>query len=449
MPTSRADLLGRISAWLTRWRPLLPVFAVQMIVTIGFGALLPVLPLYIQEYGIDPSGLGVIVAAWAVAKLMLEPLFGWWADRHSRKPQMVAGLIVLAAVSALPLLFTTFTAFVVLRFLAGAATAAYDPAARGMIVDATEPDERGEAFGFYGSFQIAGFVIGPAIGGVGATIFGGFGFPFVFTSVVAIIGALVLVRYLEPEPHAVESPEFPHDPEAKPIPAGDPYSAAEVAVVPTDEPVVQAPLRAVFNRTVVAALILTFGLHLTFGTYEVVWSIYLIALGATVGWVSLTFVIFGIPEMLVGPFAGRLVDRRGPVGVIIVSATVILVAGGVYATATDYIVPTLAVPFEAAATAAMAPALYAMLAHGTPAGRASTAQGLFGATATLALVVASLVAGNLFEIGIGLPFWFFVVGLAISVVAGLVLYRSADPPVAKPTLKAAEPASTEAPSSGA
>ncbi len=81
MPTSRAAWQDRISAWLRRWRPLLPVFAVQMIVTIGFGALLPVLPLYIQEFGIDPSGLGVIVASWAVAKLLFEPIFGWWADR--------------------------------------------------------------------------------------------------------------------------------------------------------------------------------------------------------------------------------------------------------------------------------------------------------------------------------------------------------------------------------
>ena len=261
-------------------------------------------------------------------------------------------------------------------------------------------------------------------------VFGGFGFPFVFTSVVAVIGVLVLVRYLDPAPHAVESPAFPHDPQAKPFPAGDPYSAAQVAAVPTDAPVQQAPLRAIFNRTVIAALILTFGLHLTFGTYEVVWSIYLIALGATVGWVSLTFVIFGIPEMLVGPFAGRVVDRRGPVGMVVVSSIVILISGAVYATATNYIVPTLVVPFEAAATAAMGPALYSMLAQGTPAGRASTAQGLYGATATLALVVASLAAGNLFEIGIGLPFWFFVIGLAISTVAGLALYRSANPSVA-------------------
>ena len=430
MPTTRADWQDRISAWLRRWRPLLPVFTVQMIVTIGFGALLPVLPLYIQEQGIDPSGLGVIVASWAIAKLLFEPLFGWWADRHSRKPQMVAGLIALAVVSVLPLFFTSFAAFLALRFLAGVSTAAYDPAARGMIVEATEPDERGEAFGFYGSFQIAGFVIGPAIGGLGATIVGGYGFPFIFTSVVAVLGVIVLIRYLDPSPHAVQSPEFPHDPEAKPIPAGDPYSAAETLVVPEapEERVVQAPLRAVFNRTVVAALVLAFGLHLTFGTYEVVWSIYLIALGASVAWVSLTFVIFGIPEVIMGPIAGRIVDKRGPVKVIIVSAVVILISGAVYATATHYYVPTLAVPFEAAATAAMAPALYAMLAKGTPVGRSSTAQGLFGATTTLALVVASLAAGNLFEIGIGLPFWFFVIGLAISVVAGLAIYRSASPP---------------------
>jgi len=299
-----------------------------------------------------------------------------------------------------------------------------------MVVDATEPDERGEAFGFYGSFQIAGFVIGPAMGGIGSTIVGGYTFPFFFTAALALVGVVVLIRYLDPNPHAVESPEFEHDPEAKPIPAGDPYSASQTLVIPTDEPepAKQAPLRAVFNRTVIAALVLSFGLHLTFGTYEVVWSLYLIALGASVAWVSLTFVIFGIPEMLMGPIAGRLVDRRGPVGVVIISGVVILISGAVYATATNYYVPTLAVPVEAAATAAMAPALYAMLAKGTPVGRSSTAQGLFGATATLALVVASLVAGNLFEIGIGLPFWFFVVGLALSLGAGLLIYRSANTP---------------------
>lgn len=426
MPARRFDVRSRISAWLRRWRPLLPLFAVEMIVTIGFGALLPVLPLYVEAHGIDASGLGIIVAAWAVAKLITEPFFGWWADRHERKPQMVIGLLAFAIVSLLPLFFTSFVAFVALRFLAGVATAAFDPAARGMIVDATEETERGEAFGFFGAFQIAGFVIGPAIGGLGSEIVGGYGFPFVFTTVLSLVGAWVLLRYLGRAPHAVESPEFEHHPEAKPLPAGDPYSASEVAVIPADDvpPEAQAPIRAIFNRTVVGTLVLTFGLYLTFGTYEVVWSLYLVALGASVAWVSLTFVAFGIPEVILGPIAGRMVDRRGPVGIVIGSAIIIIFAGSMYALSSSYQLSTVVVPLEAAATAAMAPALFSMLAQGTPRGRSSTAQGFFGATSTLALVVASLAAGNLFEIGIGLPFWFFVVGLTLCTVVGLVIYRS-------------------------
>ena len=446
MPTTRAGWQAGISAWLRRWHPLLPLFSVQMIVTIGFGALLPVLPLYVQEHGIDASGLGIIVAAWAVAKLMFEPLFGWWADRHSRKPQMVGGLLALAVVSVLPLFFTTFAAFVALRFLAGVATAAYDPAARGMVVDATDEDERGEAFGFYGAFQIAGFVIGPAIGGLGATVFGGYTFPFVFTGLLALVGMGVLIRYLDPNPHAVESAEFEHDPDAKPLPPGEPFTASQTLVIPTDDRTTQAqaPLRAVFNRTIIAALVLTFGLYLSFGTYEVIWSIYLIELGATVAWVSLTFVLFGIPEMILGPIAGRMVDRRGPVGVIIGSSLMIIVAGSIYATATHYLVPSVVVPFEAAATAAMGPALFAMLARGTPAGRSSTAQGIFGATATLALVVASLAAGWLFEQGVGLPFWFFVVGMIVCTVTGLLIYRSASPPTPATPGRSPTPATSPA-----
>jgi MFS transporter, DHA1 family, multidrug resistance protein len=420
---------ARVSAWLRRWGPLLPVFSAQLIVMIGFGALLPVLPLFAQEHGIDAAQLGIIVAAWAVAKLIFEPIFGWWADRHRRKPQMVAGLVIFAIVSLLPLYFTTFAALVVLRFIAGAATGLYDPAARGMVVDATDADERGEAFGYYGAFQVGGFAFGPAIGALGTAVFGGYGFPFLFTFVLTLVAAVVVARYVSDRPHVVELEEFEHHPEARPVPAGVPFSASETVSVPTDEVVQQAPISAVFNRVVIGVLVIAFGLHLSFGTYEVIWSLYLIALGATITWVGLTFVIFAIPEMVVGPIAGRLIDRRGPIPFIIASSVVIMASGALYAIATEPLLPTFVVPFEAVATAAMSPALFSMLARGTPPGRASTTQGLYGAVATLALIVASLVAGALFDRGIALPFWFFVAGVAICLVVGLAVYRSAGPRV--------------------
>lgn len=448
MPTSRTPGPARISAWLRRWGPLLPLLGAELIVMIGFGALLPVLPLFVQEQGIDTAQLGLIVAAWPMAKLISEPIFGWWADRHARKPQMVIGLVILGIASLLPLFFSSFAALFILRFIAGAATGLYDPAARGMIVDATDDDERGEAFGFYGAFQIGGFAIGPAIGALGTALLGGYTFPFIFTGVLAVAAAVVVAMYLSPRPHVVEAPEFEHHPDAQPRPSGVPFSASETALVPTAAPasVEQAPLSAILNRRVVAALVLTFGLHLSFGTYEVVWSLYLIALGASITWVGATFVLFAIPEMITAPIAGRYVDRKGPAGFIIGSGLIIILSGSLYALASEPLLPTLVVPVEAAATAAMTPALFAMLARGTPPGRASTAQGLFGAVSTLALIVASVVAGALFEagtvmrdeegfaLGLGLPFWFFVVGMSVCLVVGLLIYRSAQPtvPVAQP-----------------
>ena len=433
MPHIRLDITGRIRAWTRRWGPLLPVLGAELIIMIGFGALLPVLPLFVQEQGIDAAQLGLIVAAWPIAKLISEPFFGWWADRHSRKPQMLVGLVIFAVVSLLPIFFTTFAAQFVLRFLAGAAIGMYDPAARGMIVDATEPDERGEAFGYYGAFQVGGFVFGPAIGALGAAIFGGYAFPFVFTSVLAIVAMVVLVITLPAHPHVVEAPEFVHHPDARPMPTGMPYAGAETTAIPTDTPdstdsTAQAPISALFNRPVVATLVLSFGLHLSFGVYEVIWSLYLVALGATVAWVGLSFVVFGIPEMIAAPVAGRWIDRKGPIPFIIACGVAIMLAGVGYTLVSDPFTATLIVPFEAIATAAMGPALFTMLARGTPRGRASTAQGLYGAVSTLAIIVASIVAGALFEQSMDLPFWFFVIGVGVCLVVGLLIYRSARPP---------------------
>ena len=145
----------------------------EFIVWLGFGALLPVLPLYFTEQGVDLALLGVVIAAWPAARLVGEPVFGWLADRTARVPLMVVGLIATGVFSLLPLVFVGPLAFLILRAGAGLATAVYDPAARGYLTDATPPARRGEAFGLYGAVQMGGLLIGPAIGALGATWFGG------------------------------------------------------------------------------------------------------------------------------------------------------------------------------------------------------------------------------------------------------------------------------------
>ena len=70
---------------------------------LGFGALLPVLPLYFKEQGIDLATLGLVIAAWPAARLVGEPAFGWLADRTARVPIMVVGLVATGIFTALPL----------------------------------------------------------------------------------------------------------------------------------------------------------------------------------------------------------------------------------------------------------------------------------------------------------------------------------------------------------
>ncbi len=135
----RSRLAARARAWLVRWRPVLPLLIAEFIIVVGFGALLPVLPLYVVDQGVDPATLGIILAAWPAARLVFEPFFGWLADRTSRRPLMVAGLVILAVASLLPLTFHGPLELLLLRFLSGAAASMYDPAARGILVDATVP----------------------------------------------------------------------------------------------------------------------------------------------------------------------------------------------------------------------------------------------------------------------------------------------------------------------
>src|SRR6187551_3132849 len=134
-----ASPMPRIGAWLDRWGDVVPLLLAEFIVWLGFGALLPVLPLYFTEQGVDLAFLGLVIAAWPAARLVGEPIFGWLADRTARVPLMVIGLVATGIFSGLPLVVSGPLAFFVLRAAAGLATALYDPAARGFLTDATEP----------------------------------------------------------------------------------------------------------------------------------------------------------------------------------------------------------------------------------------------------------------------------------------------------------------------
>lgn len=410
----------RFATWLTRWGTVAPLLVAEFIVWLGFGALLPVLPIYFTSHGVDLATLGLVIAAWPAARLVGEPAFGWLADRTRRVPLMVAGLLLAGAFTMLPLFLTGPLAFIVLRAATGLATAIYDPAARGYLTDATPPERRGEAFGLYGAAQMGGLLLGPAIGAFGADRFGGIGFVFLFGGVAAILAAIPVAlrsRETASRTHAAIPPdgiEFPPD-----SPSIARRAAATSALEP-DAPAAGSPLR-LLNRGLVAALVINLGGNFAAGTYEVIWSLFLQRLGAGLGLIGLTFAMFGLPILLFSPMAGRLVDRRGAFGFIVAGAILPALTGYLYTRLVD---PNLAIPLilvEATGFALLNPALYAVVAANSPPGRSSSAQGLFGAAGTVGFIVASLAAGVLAGIDILYPLYVFSAVMIASLVAGLLI----------------------------
>ena len=116
--------------------------------------------------------------------------------------------------------------------------------------------------------------------------------------------------------------------------------------------------------------------------------------------------MFGLPVLVLSPYAGRLVDKRGSFAFIVIGMVLPAVTGILYTLMRD---PSFAVPLiliEATGFAFLNPALYAVVAANSPPGRSSTAQGLFGAAGTLGFIIASVTTGILAEQSILLPVLF-------------------------------------------
>jgi len=422
-------MLDRLHAWLDRWGMIVPLLVAEFIVWLGFGGLLPILPIYFAEQGVDLGTLGLVIAAWPAARLVSEPVFGWLADRTARVPLMVIGLVATGVFGALPLVWTGPVAFFLLRAGAGLGAAIYDPAARGFLTDATPPDRRGEAFGLYGAAQMGGLLLGPTIGALGAERFVGIAFVFVFSAIAAVVAAVAIalrVRENGPARKAGASPSS----DRMTMPPDSPYvegrAAAALAADQAagadgrDAGVSTTPTR-LLNRGLIAAIILNAGGYYGGGTYEVIWSLFLKGLGADLALIGLTFAMFGLPVLVLSPYAGRQVDRRGSYAFIVMGMILPAVTGILYTLMWD---PALAVPLilvEATGFAFLNPALYAVVAANSPPGRSSTAQGLFGAAGTLGFIVASVTTGILAEQSILLPFYSFSIVMIVTLVLATIV----------------------------
>jgi len=148
--------------------------AAQFPLFVAVGALIPVLPLYGQEFGLSQSSVGLLVSSPSLAKLVLNLPFGRLADTVGRRTLMIGGILLCAVADVGTGLVATLPLLIIARLLLGAGLSASDAGAAAWVADATQdrPEERASFLGVQNAMIASAFVLGPAVGGMLAAQFG-------------------------------------------------------------------------------------------------------------------------------------------------------------------------------------------------------------------------------------------------------------------------------------
>jgi predicted MFS family arabinose efflux permease len=157
---------------------------------LGFGSVVPVLPLYARSFGVSQAAIGLSIAVYGLARFLVAVPVGQLSDRLGRRPALALGGLVTAAGNLLCAYAPNYPIFVGARFVAGAGAAFVLTAGQIVLADITTPAGRGRAMAIYqGSFLFA-VGLGPFPGGVLAEQFG-LAAPFVAYSVAGSLAAVV------------------------------------------------------------------------------------------------------------------------------------------------------------------------------------------------------------------------------------------------------------------
>ncbi|WP_433786787.1 MFS transporter [Actinomycetospora sp. CA-101289] len=145
-------------------RGLAPLYLAGFTTAFGAHGVASVLGAGTDDIGLSLLGLGLVLALYDVAEVILKPFFGALSDRIGAKPVIVGGLVAFFLASLLALVDASLLVLAVARFGQGAAASAFSPASSAAVARLAGPERLGRYFGRYGAWKSVGYVLGPLLG---------------------------------------------------------------------------------------------------------------------------------------------------------------------------------------------------------------------------------------------------------------------------------------------
>ena len=361
------------------------LFFSMIVVMLGFGLVIPILPFYVKSFGAGGSELGALMSIYGILQFIFAPIWGGLSDRYGRKPILMLGILGNAISQLLFGLSTQLWMLFAARTMAGMLSSATLPTAMAYIGDSTSEDERGGGMGMIGAAMGIGMVLGPGMGGLlaGRSL----SLPF-FLAAALSMAALILV--------AVTLPEAPQKAASQPGKKSSRLAALTQALV--------GPLGVLFFM----AFLLSFGLT----NFEGVFGLYAAdQYGYGPQQVGLLLMMIGVISAAIqGALAGRLIRRWGEVRIIRVSLFTTAVFFVLLTQASNTIQVILTVSGFIFSNAMLNPSVASLVSKRAVEGQGVT-MGLNNAFLSLGRIFGPLWAGWVYDINFRFP---YLTGAAIT-----------------------------------
>ncbi len=338
---------------------------------LGFGIIIPLLPLYAEQFDASPFAIGALFASYSLAQFVFSPVWGRVSDRVGRRPILLVtiagsalGSLILGLAGSLAVLFVGR----IIDGVSGASVAV----ARASVADIAEPDQRPRLMGLLGAAFGVGFVIGPVIGASAALV--GPSVPFLVSAALSAINfAVAWVRLPETQ---------------------------------RDEAATAKPRLRDVPSQVRSLVLLTFVAIVAFSAFEATFA--LLAdrrLGLSDSSVALVFAGVGVVLVVTqGGLVGPITERLGEAGTMRLGLglNVIGFTALALSSAAVLLLPGLAV--LAVGQGLLTPTLSSAVAGAVDERTVGVALGVQQSMGGLARVIGPLLGGVLFGIGVGVPY---------------------------------------------
>ncbi len=197
---------------------LLVVFLTVFIDLVGFGIVVPLVPIFTRHYGASGWVIGAIIASFSAMQFVFSPIWGRLSDRHGRRPILListAGAALSYVLFAVGSGFENHTAalwtLLVSRIFAGICGGNIT-VAQAYIADITPPENRSKRMGLIGMAFGLGFIFGPALSGIALHFFGSTGPGWTAAALCAanfFLAFCILAESLKPDSsQAARRPHF-------------------------------------------------------------------------------------------------------------------------------------------------------------------------------------------------------------------------------------------------